>query len=181
MHILTVEPTTPLLRKTGCIPCWYCGFTVISSPCALFLMFITVTTTYNPCPNFGCYILCLIHWLALSPTLYANRKGGLFLLYLPARILSLQCLLTFDNCKSLYKTTSKQSLVYDQNFIVGGGGGTVKEAWVKAKVVCRKKEVQMVLSSLLSPPPPPPIFPYDKNLHHADCLKFRLSTSNRNR
>ena len=119
VHILTVEPTTPLLRKTGCIPCWYCGFTVISSPCALFLVFITVTTTYNPCPNFGCYMLCLIDGLALSPTLYADRKGALFLLYLPDRILSLQCLLTFYNCKNLYKTTSKQSLVYDQNFYWG--------------------------------------------------------------
>ena len=58
--IFTAEPTIPLLRKTGCISCWYCGF--------------TVTTTYNPCPNFGCYILCLTDWLALSPTLYANRK-----------------------------------------------------------------------------------------------------------
>ena len=35
-----------------------------------------------------------------------------------------------------------------------GAGVTVKEAWVKAKVVCRKKGVQMVLSPL--PPPPPP-------------------------
>ena len=33
-------------------------------------------------------------------------------------------------------------------------GVTVKEVWVKAKVVCRKKGVQMVLSAL--PPPPPP-------------------------
>ena len=160
MHILTVEPTTPLLRKTGCIPCWYCGFTVISSPCALFLMFITVTTTYNPCPNFGCHILCLVDRLALSPTLYANKKGTLFLLYLPDRILSLQCLLTFNDCKSLYKTTSNQSLVYDQNFywgdgVMDGAGVTVKEAWVKSKVVCRKKGVQMVLSPL---PPPPPSF-----------------------
>ena len=59
--------------------------------------------------------------------------GGLFLLYLPDRILSLQCL--FNNCKSLYKTTSKQSLVYDQNFywgdgVMDGAGVTVKEAWV---------------------------------------------------
>ena len=29
-----------------------------------------------------------------------------------------------------------------------GAGVTVKEAWVKAKVVCRKKGVQMVLSPL---------------------------------
>ena len=46
-----------------------------------------------------------------------------------------------------------------------GEGVTVKEAWVKAKVVCRKKEVQMVLSPL--PPPPRPIFPHDRNLHDA--------------
>ena len=115
-------------------------------------------------------------------------RSFLFLLYLPDRILSLQCLLTFNNCKSLYKTTSKQSLFYDQNFYWGGrgdgsGGGNSKrrlvKAWVKAKVVCRKKGVQMVLSSL--PPPPPPIFPHDRNLHHADSLKLRLSTGNRNR
>ena len=77
-----------------------------------------------------------------------GRGGGgvLFLLYLPDRILSLQCLLIFNNCKSLYKTTSKQSLVYDQNFYWGDGvmdgvGVTVKEAWawVKAKAVRRKK------------------------------------------
>ena len=55
-----------------------------------------------------------------------------------------------------------------------GAGVTVKEAWVKAKVVCRKKGVQMVLS------PPPSIFPHDRNLHHADSLKLRLSSSNRN-
>ena len=59
-------------------------------------------------------------------------------------------------------------------------GVTVKEAWVNAKVVCRKKGVQIV-SSPLSRPPPPPIFPHDRNLHHADSLKLRLSTSNRNR
>ena len=46
-----------------------------------------------------------------------------------------------------------------------GAGVTVKEAWVKAKVVCRKKGVQMVLSPL--PPPLPPIFPRDGNLHDA--------------
>ena len=42
-----------------------------------------------------------------------------------------------------------------------GAGLTVKEAWAKAKVVCRKKGVQMVLSPL------PPIFPHDRNLHDA--------------
>ena len=38
---------------------------------------------------------------------------------------------------------------------------TVKEAWVKAKVVCGKKGVQMVSSLALPPPtpPPPPHFP----------------------
>ena len=35
-------------------------------------------------------------------------------------------------------------------------GVTVKEAWVKAKVVCGKKGVQMVLSPLPTPPPHPP-------------------------
>ena len=44
-----------------------------------------------------------------------------------------------------------------------GAGVTVKEAWVKAKVVCRKKGVQMVLSPLH----PPPIFPHDRNLQDA--------------
>ena len=58
-----------------------------------------------------------------------------------------------------------------------GAGVTVTEAWVKAKVVCRKKGVHMV-SSPMPPPPPPPIFPHDRNLHHADSLKLRLSTSN---
>ena len=57
-------------------------------------------------------------------------------------------------------------------------GVTVKEAWVKAKIVCRKKGVQMVSSPM---PPPPPIFPHGKNLRHADSLTLRLSTSNRNR
>ena len=33
-------------------------------------------------------------------------------------------------------------------------GVTVKEAWVKAKVVCRKKGAQMVLSPLPAPHPP---------------------------
>ena len=80
-----------------------------------------------------------------------ERGGGgggerLFFLYVPDRILSLQCLLIFNNCKSLHKTTSKQSLVYDQNFywgdgVMNGAGVTVKKAWVKAKVVRRKKEV----------------------------------------
>ena len=58
-------------------------------------------------------------------------------------------------------------------------GVTVKEVWVNGKIVRRKKGVQMVSSP--SPPPPPPIFPHDKNLHHADRLKLRLSTRNRNR
>ena len=120
--------------------------------------------------------------LALSPTLYANRKGGLFFLYLPDRILSLQCLLTFNNCKSLYKTTSKQSLVYDQNFywgdgVMDGAGVTVKEAWVRQKLFVGRKRYRWCHR----PCPPPPIFPHDKNLHHANNLKLRLSTSNRNR
>ena len=61
-------------------------------------------------------------------------------------------------------------------------GVTVKEAWVKAKVVSRKKGAQMVLSPLLPPPPPPPpIFPHDRSLHYADSLKLRrLNTGNRN-
>ena len=34
----------------------YCHFFLLrSTP-----MFITVTTTNNPCPNVGCYMLCLI-------------------------------------------------------------------------------------------------------------------------
>ena len=56
-------------------------------------------------------------------------------------------------CKSLYKTTSKQSLVYDQSFywgegVMDGAWVTVKEAWAKAKVVRREKAVQMVSSPL---------------------------------
>ena len=48
---------------------------------------------------------------------------------------------------------SKQSLVHDQNFYWGeglmdGAWITVKEAWLKAKVVRRKKAVQMVSSPL---------------------------------
>ena len=38
--------------------------------------------------------------------------------------------------------------------VMDGAGVTVKEAWIKAKVVCRKKGVQVVLSPL-----PPPHFP----------------------
>ena len=37
-------------------------------------------------------------------------------------------------------------------------GVTVKEAWVKAKVVCRKKAAQIVLSPLRPSPPPRPPF-----------------------
>ena len=40
-----------------------------------------------------------------------------------------------------------------------GAGITVKEAWVKAKVVYRKKAVQMMSSPIPPPPPPPPHFP----------------------
>ena len=57
-----------------------------------------------------------------------------------------------------------------------GAGVTVKEAWVKAKVVCTKKGVQMV-----STPRPPSLSHTTGNLHHADSLKLRLSTSNRHR
>ena len=92
-----------------------------------------------------------------SNSKFRGKKGTLFLLYLPDRIFSLQCLLTFNNCKSLYKITSKQSLVYDQKFYLGEGlmdkaRLTVKEAWVKAKIFCRKKGVQMVSSPMPQPP-----------------------------
>ena len=55
-------------------------------------------------------------------------------------------------------------------------GVTVKEAWVKAKIVCRKNRgTDGVIAHT-----PPPFLPHNKNLHHADSLKLRLSTSNRN-
>ena len=85
------------------------------------------------------------------------ERGAYFYCIQPDRMLSRQCLLTFNNCKSLHKTMSKQSLVYDQNFywgkgVMDGAGITVKGAWVKAKVVRRNEGVQMVSSPL--PPPP---------------------------
>ena len=56
-------------------------------------------------------------------------------------------------------------------------GVTVKEAWVKAKVVCRKKGGT---DGVIVPAPSPPIFPHYRSLHHADSLKLRLSTGNKN-
>ena len=88
-------------------------------------------------PNFGCYILCLIDWRALSPTLYANRKGGLFLLYLPDRILSLQCLLTLITAKFYTKQRPSKVLSTTKIFIGGrgdgSGGGNSKRGLGKGK------------------------------------------------
>ena len=51
-------------------------------------------------------------------------------------------------------------------------GVTVKEAWVKAKVVCRKKGVRMVLSPLPFPPPPQ----YSHTIGACSCRQPEAST-----
>ena len=52
-----------------------------------------------------------------------------------------------------------------------GAGVTVKEPWVKAKVVCRRKGVQMMLSTL---PPPPPPHPFSHTI--GICMMPEAST-----
>ena len=129
----------------------------------------------GPCSNFGCYILCLT---CSQSSLYANRKGTYCIYQTEYSLFSV------SYCKSY--TKQRLSKVYSATKIFmggqgdGWGGGNSERGLGKGNsCLWKKRGTDGVIAQ--APAPFSHTIGNCMQLHHADSLKLRLSTSNRNR